>query len=264
MRTVATEVATMTCQDEQTQRQEWGMSADGVNYSVQLLDWNDMHTQTAYQRLRGEVFVRDRGWDLPLDGEGRECDRYDVGGGLAIKTYVATAEVEGRAKELLGGVRVFQLRHWDDSMLRHEFRAAKMIPREVLDDLESRFAAPTFVELTRLCVRSPRLRNGSEYDGLATPSYDLRIARDLVYAGAYAGAEAEGRRYALGVTDGLYLRVMRRSHFVFDTLFDGGMHKRGGYGLVLIDLMATVRAIHACGETARARRMLLCCGQQWL
>lgn len=250
------------------QEQEWRMSDGGVEYAVRLLDWNDLPGQTAYQQVRGEVFVGERGWDLPLDTEGRESDRYDVGGGQAIKVYgvlAAPDQARGGDEELIGGVRVFQLRHWDDSMLRHEFRKAGMFPSEVLDDLELRFDARKMVELTRLCVR-PRRRHTLPKRGLrpTPPSYDLGIARDLVYAGAYAGAEAEGRRYALGVTDGLYLRVMQRSHFVFDTLFDGGMHRRGGYGLVLIDLVATVRAIHACGETARAERMLLCCERRWL
>lgn len=277
MRLLETDRAITTRGEERTrgreggceQEREWAereraLTEGEIRYSVRPLAWNDVSRQAAYQRLRGEVFVGERGWDLPLDGAGRESDRYDIGGGQAITSYAVSAGIAGGDEELLGGVRVFTLRHWDDSMLRHEFLSAGMIPHTVLDELETRSEAQRFVELTRLCVRTRRAHAAAERESLTTPSYDLGIARDLVYAGAYAAAEAAGRRYALGVTDGLYLRVMRRSHFVFDTLFDGGMHARGGYGLVLIDLVATVRAIHARGETARAQRMLLGCRRRWL
>jgi N-acyl-L-homoserine lactone synthetase len=232
-------------------------TARGTVYCVRQIDWKDTVRHADYQRLRAEVFVGQRHWDLPLEADGRECDRYDVGGGRNIHVYtVYTRSLDG-FEQLLGGVRVFTLRHWGESMIAHEFLRAGMVPPQVVEEIRCEYDAENLVELTRLCVIPGRHR------GAPVPHADLAVARDLVYSSAYAAAAAVGRTYAIGLTDEVYARVMRRSHFVFETLYSQRQHGLGDCSLVLIDLVQTIHAIRAAGEHERAARMLLGCPQGW-
>lgn len=246
----------------QPRRSVWRFGIRDLLYSVRRLDWADHERHAEYQRLRGEVFVGQRGWDLPVELDGREWDRYDKAGGHAVWAYgVYGIDPAIDAEHLLGGVRVFVLRHWDDSMLTHEFREAGMIPDSVLIKLRDRMSAHDAVELTRLCVRSGRHYSGRSCETSISqpPAFEISVARDLVYAASYAAAEQSGRRYALAIVDTPYLHVMQRARFVFETLHQHNLRRRGGYGLVLIDLRETIRNIAQSGGVERARTMLLCC-----
>lgn len=233
-------------------------SADVVereqHYRIRHLQWNDLVRQGAYQRLRTEVFVNQLGWDIPIGADQREYDRYDVGGGNDINVYC----VYGVARDteyLLGGIRIFRLRTWDDSMVMHEFRDAGMFPDHVLHELESRYEASDLIELTRLCVQP-----GRWYRPLASEpavGFNLAAARDFTYAAAYLEADVTMRNVALAIVDSLYLKVMRRSHFVLDEIYSHNLDTREGYALVAVDLDATIGAIRSAGAQDRANRMTI-------
>jgi N-acyl-L-homoserine lactone synthetase len=244
-------------------RTQWLLRTDAQFYRAQRLDWNDTNRQASYQRLRGDVFVNQLGWNLKLDPDGSERDRYDIGGGEAITSYGVFGITPQGAEHLLGGVRVFTLRTWDDSMFMHEFSKVGMIPQALRTRLETRFDPSQFIELTRLCVRAgrryvPTAKYPGQYTAHLEP-FDLTLARDLVYGCSYAAAEAAGRRYALAISDSLYLRVMQRSHFKFELLHESRTHTRHGYAVALIDLPATIHAIRSAGAQERADQMLLLC-----
>lgn len=242
----------------------WTVETPTGAYRVRHVPWLDTMAHLQYQRLRGHVFVGQLGWDVALEMDGRDCDRYDVGGGNNIAVYTVCGLGPHDREHLLGGVRVFRLRDWDDSMLFHEFHDAKMVPRHVLDDLTDNFAPNQLLELTRLCVRgsrpNPQLDQGNAaWNNSLLRTFDLAVARDLVYSGAYAEADRHGRYHAIAIVDALYMRVMQRSHFVFRCLHADQIHTRNGYALVVIDLAATIQAIRSANQPDRADRMILFC-----
>jgi len=63
-----------------------------------------------------------------------------------------------------------------------------------------------------------------------------------------------GRTRALALVDADYLKVMKRSHFVFQEIY-----LAHSYALVAIDLWATISSIVRAGERKRAQRMLALC-----
>ena len=230
-------------------------------YRIRQVHWNDVPRQSAYQRLRTEVFVNQLGWDIPIGTDGREYDRYDVGGGRDINVYCVYGVAHDR-EYLLGGIRVFRLRSWDDSMVMHEFREAGMFPDHVLQELETRYQASDLVELTRLCVLPGRWHRPLDPD--VDANFNLAVARDFTYSAAYREAGVTNRRTALAIVDALYLKVMRRSRFVLDEVYSRNLESREGYALVAVDLGATTRAIRAAGDLDRAQRMtILCENEDW-
>lgn len=255
---------------------------DGHRYHIRRIPWWDSARQAAFQRLRAQVFVGKLGWDIPVSLDGREYDRYDGGGGRAITVEgVFGADDEG-VEHLLAGVRIFQLRTWDDSMLAHEFMQNGMVPAGILDQLDARFEPSELLELTRLCVYPRRgtlplggvgalsVRTTSNYAGAWAPArtntceppqyeYDLAAARDLCYGAVYCTAEATQRRFVLGIVDSRYLRIMRRAHFAFEELYSRDLDVAAGYAVVITDLVQTIRALEQAGQQIRAARMLALC-----
>ncbi|GAC1447068.1 MAG: hypothetical protein PVSMB4_01290 [Ktedonobacterales bacterium] len=237
------------------------MEIEGRRYRVCQVDWRDEERHRAYQRLRAEVFVRQLGWDVPVDDDGCERDRYDIASDprVVVRT-VEGVEPNGTA-HLLAGIRVFRLRTWDDSMLMHEFREAGMVPPALVQYLTDRFSGPELLELTRFCSRSGRWfpRNAEGH-----AAFDLSIARDLCHAAIYREGERHGSHYALGLADTVYGRVMKRAHYVYETLYQRTTHARHGYLVTLLDLPATIRAIRGSGDAARADRMVALSEEKFL
>lgn len=233
----------------------------GQLYRIRHLSWNDLPRQSEYQRLRTEVFVNQLGWEIPISEDQREYDRYDIGGGQAINVYCVYGLL-GDREHLLGGLRIFRLRTWDDSMVMHEFRQAGMIPDTTLRELAKRYEASDLIELTRLCVQAGRWYR--PLDATDEQAFNLTTARDFTYAAAYHEADTIDRGIALAIVDSLYLRVMRRSHFVLDEVYSRNLDSRDGYALVAVDLAATIRAIRDAGADDRADRMtILCKHREW-
>jgi hypothetical protein len=166
------------------------------------------------------------------------------------------------AEYLLGGVRTLILRNWDDSMTTNEFYHIGMIPLPIVNQLKERYNPTDLLEITRLC-----LRRGHVYEpkwGVIRHSitrFNMEVARDLAYATVYALAEKTGRKRALLIVDRYYLRVMQRSHFVFEELYSHPQGGRRGYSLTVLDLHATIFAIEDAGAYDRVRRMLSLCTQ---
>lgn len=232
----------------------------GVTYRVRKLAWNDGARHAAFQRLRGEVFVRQLGWPIPLEPDGREADRYDIGGGRTISVHCVYGLDEMGGEHLLAGLRIFTLRTWDDAMLTHEFSRSGMIPAEVLAGLRERFAADELLELTRLCLAGRRVaKTGADDAGQRERPFDLAVARDLCYAAAIRQAVDSGRDFAIAIVDGLVLRAMRRTHFVLEPLYAVHPNRREGYTLVLVDLAACITAVLTADGPARANRFLALC-----
>ncbi|HEX7733926.1 MAG TPA: acyl-homoserine-lactone synthase [Ktedonobacteraceae bacterium] len=222
-------------------------SEQEMRYGVRTLSNNDTQRLAEYQRLRGSTFVQRLGWQIPVDSEGRDVDRYDKLD--EARSFISTHCTYGidQQEHLLGGVRILTLRDWNDSMIENEFRSCGMFPQEALLLLKRQHHYDELLELTRFCVRSK------------PAPYKLPIARDLTYAAVYAQSLATGRAFALGVADFLYYQVMRRSHFHFTDFYTYRLNQRGGYALVVIDLWETIRSLLAHGEEARVKRMLLLC-----
>lgn len=231
-------------------------------YRVRPIAWNETPMQLAYQRLRAEVFIDQLGWQLPRGPRGDESDRYDVGGD-AITVYGAIGVEAGGREHLLGGVRIFRLRAWDDSMLPHEFRGLGMVPEPIMRGLTQRHPRADLLELTRLCVRPGRQWSPPDRPDII---FDLGIARDLCYAAAYLEAETLGRSHALAIVDAVYERVMRRARFQFERIHSvvARATDRYGYSVVLIDLPATIKSIRAAGDEERANRMVALCREKWM
>lgn len=224
-------------------------------YQVRMLGEADEDRNTAYQQLRGDIFVRSLGWSLPIDDLGREKDRYDELWQPWISTHCVFTYENEQDEILLGGVRVFELSTWDKSMTFNEFHTSGMIPTSVLDLLQTNYQARNMIELTRLCVMRGKQRM-LQY----TTKVDFGAVRDYVYACAYAHAEKAQRRYALAIVDHAYYVVCKRAKFIFDELYTRfDRHQRGGYALIVIDLMATIGSIQDVGEHKRARRMVQLC-----
>jgi N-acyl-L-homoserine lactone synthetase len=218
-----------------------------TRYGVRSLHEGDPKHLAEYQILRGITFVQRLGWQIPIDAEGKEADRYDS---IEATSFVSSHGVYGinHQEHFLGGVRTFTLRSWSDSMIENEFHTVGMIPSHALRLLKSQYYYTDLLELTRLCVQpSP------------TPPFRQIVVRDLTYAAVYSLAQATGRGLALALVDSLYFQVMRRSHFVFREIYTQRLDQRRGYALVVIDLWETIRSIRARGDHARAARMLTLC-----
>jgi len=219
----------------------------GTRYRVNALHEGDPKGLAEYQRLRGLTFVQRLGWQIPVDSEGKEVDRYD---GSEAKSFVSSHGVYGlnHQEHFLGGVRVFKLRSWSDSMIENEFHENGMIPKHALQRMKSQYNYADLLELTRLCVQpSP-----------TTPFRQI-IVRDLTYATVYALAQKTGRGLALALVDSLYFQVMHRSNFTFREIYTHQLDQRRGHALVVIDLWKTICSIRARGDHARAARMLALC-----
>jgi N-acyl-L-homoserine lactone synthetase len=219
----------------------------GAQYEVRALNDGDSKRRAEYQRLRGVTFVQRLGWQVAIDSEGRETDRYDS---IEANDFVSAHCVYGinHREHLLGGVRILTLRSWSDSMVENEFHTIGMLPMHALHLLKSQYRCIDVLELTRLCVQP-----------FPTPPFRQMVARDLTYATVYALAQATGRTYALALVDSLYFQVMRRAHFLLREIYSQRLDQRRGYALVVIDLWGTIRALRACGEDARVGRMLALC-----
>jgi N-acyl-L-homoserine lactone synthetase len=220
----------------------------GTRYGVLPLHESAPYHLHEYQRLRGVTFAQRLGWQIPIDSEGRDADRYD---NLTAKSFVKAHGVYGinhHREQILGGVRVLKLRIWSDSMVENEFYTNGMLPDQALQLLESQYRSTDLLELTRLCVQH-----------VPPPPFRQDVVRDLTYAAVYALSKATGRGLALALVDSLYFQVMRRSHFIFREIYRHRLDQRGGYALVVIDLWTTIQAIRVHGEHARVARMLSLC-----
>lgn len=238
---------------------------------VRRLDSQDTARQDAYQRLRATRFVSHLGWQIAVDAQGRERDQYDlradpsifVSGVYGVEGMGAAsgAGVIQDAEVLLGGVRIFALRDWQDSMVTNEFASVGMLPDTALASLTRQYACQDLLEITRLCVQ-----RGHWYPSAASasPRFPCAIARDLVYAAVYQVAEQTGRELALALVTTGYAQVMQRSHFVFREIMTHHPQVSSGYALTVIDLAATFQAIDAAGESARAERMTALCRKTFL
>ncbi|MGH2507323.1 MAG: acyl-homoserine-lactone synthase [Ktedonobacteraceae bacterium] len=208
--------------------------------------------QDEYQRLRATTFVEQLGWDIPVDAEGRERDRYDCLADTSIRTY-GTYGHNAHTEHLLGGMRIFSLQRWEDSMVFNEFRAAGIIPDGAIRQLKAQYDCHNMLELTRFCVRRGRWYMPSSVH--TKVPFSCIIARDLTFASACAVAEETGRQQALILVDAAYFRVLRKSHFIFAEISHGL-----DVSLIVIDIWATIQAIRLAGERSQADRMLaLCC-----
>lgn len=219
----------------------------GTRYGVRVLNDDDTQRLAEYQYLRGMTFVQRLGWQIATDLEGRDVDRYD---NAESRSFVSEHCVYGmnHREHLLGGIRIFTLRDWSDSMVENEFHSIGMLPEQTLHLLKSQYRCTDLLELTRLCVHPSPI-----------PPFRQMVARDLTYAAVYELAQATGRGYALGLADSLYFQVMQRAHFRFQNFYTHQLDRRQGYALVVIDLWGTVRALRARGEDARVGRMLALC-----
>ncbi|GLV53427.1 hypothetical protein KDH_02810 [Dictyobacter sp. S3.2.2.5] len=210
---------------------------------------------TAYQQLRGDIFVRSLGWSLPIDELDREKDQYDELKSPWINTHCVFISGSEQEENLLGGVRVFELSDWGQSMTFNEFRLKGMIPDSALEVLQNTYQVRNMIELTRLCV----VRNKKRIS-LDTSLVDFTAVRDYVYSCAYVHAEKVQCRYALAIVDYAYYVVCKRSKFIFDELYTRfERHQKGGYALIVIDLSATIMAIQSAGDYERAQRMVQLC-----
>lgn len=219
------------------------------NYIVRHISWYDLERQDEYQRLRAETFVESLGWQIPVDSEGREQDHYDAEKSPEIRVYGVYGQ-DKQAEYLLGGVRLFSLWNWEDSMIMNEFRTLGMVHEGALRYLLT-LDCRDFMEITRLCVRRGRWYYPLKHSPCA---FNCAVARDLTYAGAYALANETQRGKAVGIADLHYIQVMRRSHFVFTEISFAR-----GVSLVIIDLWKTICAIEQAGDEARAKRMFALC-----
>lgn len=242
------------------------ISVEPEHYLIRRLSWDDTSRQDAYQRLRADIFVKQFQWKIPLDEFGRERDRYD----MQHMPHVSSHCVYGIQKKeeveheiLLGGIRVFQLETWADSMVAQDFYQTGMVPLEVLQILEKQYDVSRSLELNRICVKREKRKNStpqSQVFASEKPSFNLAFARDFTYAAAYKAAEETGRHLALGIAHASYLRLMMQGRFVLKVLHAHNLHDKGhGYAVILIDLPATVRAIRAAGGGDCADRMLALC-----
>jgi N-acyl-L-homoserine lactone synthetase len=216
---------------------------DDARYRVRYNVMDD-DRQHEYQLLRAEIFVHQKGWNIPLDAQGRERDRYDhCNATVHVHCVYGVAECE----YLLAGIRVLTLGTWADSMVVNEFSDAGMISEEIVQLLQCQNCTQ-FLELTRFCVQRGR------WSFVPHGRFNHQIARDLTYATAYFQALQTGRTRALALVDADYLKVMKRSHFVFQEIY-----RAHSYALVAIDLWATISSIVRAGDRKRAQCMLALC-----
>lgn len=235
----------------------------GVTYRLTEIDWSDTSRLHAYQQLRRAVFIDKLGWSLSPDAHGGETDRYDIGGGRAIRVYGVFGVLPDGEEVILGGVRIFFLRTWAESMLANEFSEAGVVPKDVMSRTVAALRANDYLELTRLCVRPGRRYVASgERGGDASVAFDLAIARDLVYGAVYAAAEVSWRRQAIALVDRVLVRMLARSRFAITTVYDNttpGLTGRASVALVTIDLGATITSLRLAGNSGQAERLLVAC-----
>lgn len=226
--------------------------------SVHHIASQDTARQDDYQRLRATIFVHQLKWEVFVDEEGRERDHYDQREDPSIHIY-GVYGVHADVEYILGGVRIFELDAWKDSMTANEFHAVGMIPESVLAYLARQYDCRDLLELTRFCVQRRRWYTPPSVP--KTTRFNCVVARDLTYAAVYHMAEKTGRWKALALVDTGYLQVMKRSHFVFQEIYTSSENAKAksGYALMVIDLLATIRAICQAGEIARAERMMALC-----
>src|SRR5437764_14745154 len=95
----------------------------GTRYRVSPLHEGDPQRLAEYQRLRGLTFVERLGWQIPVDGEGKEADRYDS---VEAQSFVSSHGVYGlnNQEHFLGVVSVFTLPTWSDSMIANDFHTS--------------------------------------------------------------------------------------------------------------------------------------------
>lgn len=221
-------------------------------YRIRCLTDSDRQRHSEYQRLRAEIFVNRLNWSLPVDEEGRECDRYDRSQSPLISTHC----IYDHQEQLLGGVRIFELRQWTDSMIFNEFHLQGMVPQSVLHLLEERYQATDVLEVTRICVT----RN---------PNKQHAIIRDYIYAMVYSLAEKLQRRYTLGIVHRAYYLGFKRSKFVMDELYTqfDQSSRVAGYALVMIDMPRTILAMYDANvhlQDAAKRMLSLCKQKSWI
>jgi N-acyl-L-homoserine lactone synthetase len=235
----------------------------GQWYCMRQLHRYDFVRQSAYQRLRAEIFVKQLGWEIPVDARGRERDHYDEMSEDRVQASCVYGKGNKKGAEcLLGGVRTLILKNWDDSMTVNEFQHVDMVPASIIDLLKDRYDPTDLLEITRLCLRRGHIYEPRwDVAGYGASRFDLGVARDLVFANVYALVEQTGRKLALGIADQYYLRVMQRSHFVFEELYSHHTSGRRGYSLTMIDLPATIFAMEEAGAYDRIQRMLSLCSQ---
>jgi N-acyl-L-homoserine lactone synthetase len=227
-------------------------------YCLRQLHRSDYQRQRDYQRLRAKIFVEQFGWQIPVDSIGCERDRYDGLNEDRVQISCVYGQGAWRSSEwLLGGVRTFILGSWNESMTMNEFYATGMIPDTVVQMLEEKYNPLHILEITRLCLQRGHLYKPWESIGYKTSPFHLGVARDLVYASVFALAEQTQRHLALGITDRYYLKVMRKSHFIFDELYTSAYTGASGYSLFMIDLPATIDAMRYAGMHERVKRMLI-------
>jgi hypothetical protein len=235
----------------------------GQWYCVRQLHRYDFVRQSAYQRLRAEIFVKQLGWKIPMDARGRECDHYDEMSEDRVQVSCIYGKGNKRNVEcLLGGVRTLIPRNWDDSMAVNDFHLINMIPSSIVNLLKERYDPTSLLEITRLCLRRGHIYEPQwEAVGYGASRFHLEIARDLAYATVYALAEQTGRKLGLLIVDRYYLLVMRRSHFVFEELYSHPIKGKEGYSLTVLDLPATIFAMEKAGAYDRIQRMLSLCSR---
>jgi N-acyl-L-homoserine lactone synthetase len=225
---------------------ECGFAFTEERYIARRLDVNDEIRHTEYQHLRAEVFVHSLGWDIPLDQFGRERDHYDESSHPGISVHCIYQK-----NHLLGGVRIFELNDWEDSMTFHEFHRNGMVPDTALEYLRSHYTPQCMLELTRLCIRRNKLHRHE--------NLDHSKIRDYVYATAYVVGKKTQRMFALAIVDRLYFLACKRANFVFDVIYQRNFQQKDGFALVVVDFEATIRAIQIAGNAERARRILSLC-----
>jgi hypothetical protein len=243
------------------QKAMYSVFEQGQWYCVRHLYHYDFVRQNAYQRLRADIFVKQLGWETPIDARGRERDRYDE----MSEDRVQVSCVYGKHRNteyLLGGVRTHMLKKWDDSMSVNEFHSVGMIPSSVVSLLKDRYDPTELLEVTRLCLRRGRAYEIQIPENTGhKPSFQLGIARDLVYAAIFAQFDQSRRKLVLSIVDRYFLQVMRRSHFVFEELYTHPQGGRGGYSLTVLNLLETIIAMENAGAYDQIQRILSLCTQ---
>jgi len=245
-----------------------------AEYSVKQMDRRNDGELAAYQRLRAAIFVDQLGWAVPVDARGREYDHYDIeddptvsvhgvfgytGSTMSRQPDVGRAIEHIRRPHFLGGVRIFTLRSWSNSMVMREFADAGMLPDAILYQLQRQYDCSDLLELTRLCVQRGRRYVPAGPHALAPiPGFDMTLARDLLYTAVFSMAASTGRTLALALVHAPYVKIMRRTHFVFDMLYAHELTCKQGYALTMIDLEASMHKIYQLDRPRALRALSLC------
>jgi N-acyl-L-homoserine lactone synthetase len=247
---------------DDTMHDAHNIAIEGQHYCIRHIPRHDSSMLRAYQQLRAEIFVKQLGWNIPVDADGCERDRYDQTTEQAVSIYGVTGITDTQDEYLLGGIRIFELHGWHESMIFNEFVTAEMIPAWTLQLLEDDYQYSNILELSRFCTFRGRSYHTPPTSGVRFSSI---VVRDLTYAAVYRLAENTGRCLALALVDPHYFRIIKRSHFVFREIYSQQLETPQGYALTMIDLVATIRAIQAIGNGERAERMtVLCNSKDWI